>query len=62
MNWIAIAKVARILWSCSSMVAERIVRDAEYRKISAELGHDNSDKFIDQLHKISDMATWHDED
>ena len=62
MNLIQIIKVIGILWKVSKPVAERIVRDAEYRKISAMLGHDDSDKFIDQLHKVSDMATWGRED
>lgn len=63
MNITAILKVIGILWKVSKPVAERIVRDAEYRKISAEIaGRPDHDKFIDQLHQISDMETWRGED
>ena len=63
MNWIAIAKVARILWKVSKPVAERIIRDAEYRKISAEIrGRGDHDRFIDQLYQTCDMETWSEAD
>lgn len=63
MNIPAILKVIGILWKVSKPVAERIVRDAEYRKISAEIaGGADHDKFIDQLHQTCDMEAWRGED
>jgi hypothetical protein len=62
MNLVAIAKVIGILWKVSKPVAERIIRDAEYRKISAELNRADHDLFIDQLHQTCDMEAWRGED
>jgi hypothetical protein len=55
MNIISILKVVSILWRVSKPVAERIVRDAEYRKISSELANSID---LDRVREAGDMETW----
>jgi hypothetical protein len=57
MNIPQIIKIATILWQVSKPVAERIVRDAEYKKLCAD-----ADAHNERLRAAGGMAAWADGD